>query len=201
MDSKKGSGESLAQKNGFQLLIKFFMAINFPFKKSSAGLSGLPDETHSDNDFSEAINLFKTQREKYGFSLEKLSTETKISKNVLISIENGWKKYLPETTYLISMIKILEIKLNLERGSLNGLLLQKDNNNDITRFKFNFINIDFINSWIGSLLYFIFMLLSILALNSQQRYLIKINSISTEPIIIETSDAKDRNIIDNQKEQ
>ena len=177
------------------------MAINFPFKKSSAGLSGLPDETHSDNDFSEAINLFKTQREKYGFSLEKLSTETKISKNVLISIENGWEKYLPETTYLISMIKILEIKLNLERGSLNGLLLQKDNNNDITRFKFNFINIDFINSWIGSLLYFIFMLLSILALNSQQRYLIKINSISTEPIIIETSDAKDRNIIDNQKEQ
>ena len=52
---------------------------NFPFKKSSAGLSAIPDETHSDNDFSEAINLFKTQREKYGFSLEKLSTETKIS--------------------------------------------------------------------------------------------------------------------------
>jgi DNA-binding XRE family transcriptional regulator len=177
------------------------MAINFPFKKSTAGLSALPDETHTYNDFSEAINLFKTQREKYGFSLEKLSTETKISKNVLISIENGWEKYLPETTYLTSMIKILEIKLNLERGSLNGLLLRKGNNDDITRFKFNFINIDFINSWIGSLLYFIFMLLSILALNSQQRYLIKINSISTEPIIIETSETKDRNIIYNKKEQ
>ena len=174
------------------------MAINFPFKKSTAGLSALPDETHTYNDFSEAINLFKTQREKYGFSLEKLSTETKISKNVLISIENGWEKYLPETTYLTSMIKILEIKLNLERGSLNGLLLRKGNNDDITRFKFNFINIDFINSWIGSLLYFIFMLLSILALNSQQRYLIKINSISTEPIITEKTVIKSGDIINNQ---
>tara|TARA_B100000965_G_scaffold113247_1_gene93473 strand:+ start:215 stop:400 length:186 start_codon:yes stop_codon:yes gene_type:complete len=47
-----------------------------------------------------------------------------------------------------------------------------------------FINIDFLNSWFGSLLYFIFMLLSILALNSQQKYLLKINSVSTEPIKI-----------------
>jgi len=177
------------------------MALNFPYKKSSSGLSDSHDKPSSDNEFSEAINLFKTRRLKIGISLETLSKETKISRNVLIAIENGWEKYLPETTYLTSMIKILEIKLNLERGSLNGLLLRKGNNDDITRFKFNFINIDFINSWIGSLLYFIFMLLSILALNSQQRYLIKINSISTEPIIIETSETKDRNIIYNKKEQ
>ena len=138
------------------------MPINFPFKKSSSGSSDLPVKSVPDNDFSEAINLFKTQRKKVGISLEQLSKETKISRNVLIAIENGWKKYLPETTYLISMIKILEIKLNLERGSLNGLLLRKGNNDDITRFKFNFINIDFINSWIGSLLYFIFYILKII---------------------------------------
>ena len=177
------------------------MALNFRFRKSLSRISDVPDKSVSENNFSEAINLFKNERKKSGISLEELSKETKISRNVLIAIENGWEKYLPETTYLTSMIKILEIKLNLERGSLNGLLLRKGNNDDITRFKFNFINIDFINSWIGSLLYFIFMLLSILALNSQQRYLIKINSISTEPIIIETSETKDRNIIYNKKEQ
>ena len=44
------------------------------------------------------------------------------------------------------------------------------------------------------------MLLSILALNSQQKYLIKINSISTEPIIIEKNFIEDENIINNQKE-
>ena len=177
------------------------MALHFPFKKkSSLGLSDLSDKSFSDNDFSEAINLFKTQRKKVGISLEQLSNETKISRNVLLAIENGWKKYLPETTYLISMIKILEMKLNLEIGSLNGLLARKGIEN-ISSFKLNFINIDFLNSWIGSLLYIIFMLLSILALNSQQRYLIKINSVSIEPIITEKSFMKDSNIINNKKKK
>ena len=166
-------------------------------KKSSSGLS---DEPFSDNDFNEAINLFKAQRKKYGISIEQLSNETKISRNVLIAIENGWKKYLPEKTYLISMIKSLELKLNLEKGSLNGLSIQKDSINNVSRFKLNFINIDFLNSWIGSLLYFIIMLLSILALNSQQKYLIKINSISTEPIIIEETFIEDGKVINKQKE-
>ena len=176
------------------------MALNLPFKKSSSGLSDSHDKPHSDNEFFEAINLFKTQRLKIGISLETLSKETKISRNVLIAIENGWKKYLPEKTYLISMIKSLELKLNLEKGSLNGLSIQKDSINNVSRFKLNFINIDFLNSWIGSLLYFIIMLLSILALNSQQKYLIKINSISTEPIIIEKTFIEDENVINKQKE-
>ena len=176
------------------------MALNFPFKKSSSGLSDSHDKPRSDNDFSDAINLFKTQRMKVGISLETLSKETKISRNVLIAIENGWEKYLPEKTYLTSMIKSLELKLNLERGSLNGLSTQKGTINTVSRFKFNFINIDFLNSWIGSLIYSIIMLLSILALNSQQKYLIKINSISSEPIIIEKSFIEDKNIINKQKE-
>ena len=176
------------------------MALNFPFKNSSSGLSDSNDKPFSDNEFSEAINLFKTRRLEIGISLETLSKETKISRNVLIAIENGWKKYLPEKTYLISMIKSLELKLNLEKGSLNGLSIQKDSINNVSRFKFNFINIDFLNSWIGSLLYFIIMLLSILALNSQQKYLIKINSISTEPIKMENTFIEDGNVINKPKE-
>ena len=161
------------------------MSFNFFFKKSSPTISDGSDKPIYENDFHEAINLFKTQRKKAGISLERLSKETKISRNVLIAIENGWKRNLPETTYLNSMIKSLEIKLNLERGSLSGLSMKKIGDKNISRFKFNFINIDFLNSWIGSLLYVFFMFLSILALNSQQKYLIKINSISTEPINIE----------------
>ena len=160
------------------------MALNFPFKKPLSDLPSLKKKPDPDYEFLKAINLFKSQKEKLGISLEELSDNTKISRNVLIAIENGWKKYLPETTYLISMIKILEVELNLERESLNGLLTKKIINNSLSKFKFNFINIDFLNSWIGSLLYLIFMLISILALNSQQKYLLKLNSVSTEPIII-----------------
>ncbi len=185
----------------YKLKYMDFMSSNFPFKRSSSGLSSEPDSSNSDDNFSEAINLFKTQRKKAGISLEDLSKETKISRNVLIAIENGWVKYLPEKTYLVSMIKSLEFHLNLERGSLIGLLKQKSSTNNISRFKFNFINIDFLNSWIGSLMYIIFMLLSILLLNSQQRYLIKINSVSTEPIITEKTVIKNGNIINNKKEK
>ena len=177
------------------------MALNFPFKKTSSDLSDSQNKSAYENEFLDAIILFKTQRKQINISIEELSKKTKISRNVLIAIENGWEKYLPERTYLISMIKILEIELNLKKGSLNGLLAKKVIIESISKFKFNFINIDFLNSWIGSLLYFIFMLLSILALNSQQRYLIKINSISTEPIIIEKTIMRNENIINNKKKE
>ena len=176
------------------------MLLNFLLKKSKSGSENEPIYPDSYSNFAEAINLFKTQRKKVGISLEQLSKETKISKNVLVAIENGWENYLPEKTYLISMIKSIEIKLNLERGSLNGLLIKKDSIKSLSNFKLNFINIDFLNSWIGSVLYLVFMLLSILALNSQQRYLIKINSISTEPIVTEKTVMKNGTFINNQKD-
>tara|TARA_B100000945_G_scaffold94806_1_gene74063 strand:+ start:54 stop:581 length:528 start_codon:yes stop_codon:yes gene_type:complete len=175
------------------------MALNFPFKKTLSDLSDVQEKKDTDYEFLKAISLFKSQRKKLGISLEELSNKTKISRNVLIGIENGWKKYLPESTYLISMLKILEIELDLESGSLNGILLPKIINNNLSNFKFNFINIDFLNSRIGSLLYLIFMLLSILALNSQQKYLLKINSISTEPIILNEAGIEYKNTNNGQK--
>ena len=171
------------------------MAFNFSNKKSYSETSRLKEDPDNNYEFTQAINLFNSQREKLGISLEELSNTTKISRNVLIAIENGWEKYIPEKTYLISMLKTLEIELNLDRGSLNGLLDKKNSNNSLSNFKFKFINIDFLNSWFGSLLYFIFMLFSILALNSQQKYLLKTNSISTEPIILNDNNMSGENKI------
>ena len=168
------------------------MALNFPFQTPLSDSSSLKEKPEQDHEFLESINLFISQKEKLGISLEELSNKTKISRNVLIAIENGWKKYLPEKTYLISMLRKIEIELNLERESLNGLLSNKITNNSISKLKFNFINIDFLNSWVGSLFYFIVMLLSILALNSQQKYLLKINSVSTEPIIINETNKENK---------
>tara|TARA_B100000579_G_scaffold374782_1_gene339194 strand:+ start:60 stop:587 length:528 start_codon:yes stop_codon:yes gene_type:complete len=171
------------------------MSLNFRFKKKSPDFSDLQNKPGADYEFSQAINIFKSQRKSIGISLEELSKKTKISRNVLIAIENGWKKYLPESTYLTSMLKKLELELKLERGSLNGLLSQEVTIKNLSRFKFNFINIDFLNNWIGSLIYFILMLLSILAINSQQKYLLKLNSISTEPILLEDTNIDNKNTI------
>jgi cytoskeletal protein RodZ len=170
-----------------------------PFKKALSDSSSMNDKQDTNEEISKTIKIFKSQREKLEISLEELSNKTKISRNVLIAIENGWEKYLPEYTYLITMLKILEIELNLERGSLNGLLAKKTMNNSLSKFKFNFINIDFLNSWTGSLLYFIIMLFSILAINSQQKYLLKIHSISTEPVFINETNIENDNINNIQK--
>ena len=171
------------------------MAFNFSNKKSYSDSSRLKENPDKNHEFTQAINLFNSQREKLGISLEELSNTTKISRNVLIAIENGWEKYIPEKTYLISMLKTIEFELNLDRGSLNGLLDKNNSNNSLSNFKFKFINIDFLNSWFGSLLYFIFMLFSILALNSQQKYLLKINSVSTEPVILNDNNMSGENKI------
>ena len=175
------------------------MAFNLPFKKPLTDSSGLKDKSDSDYEFIKAIDVFRSQRKKLGISLEELSNRTKISRNVLLGIENGWEKYLPEKTYLISMLKILEIELDLGRGSLNGLLSKKIIHNSLSEFKFKFINIDFLNSWFGSLLYFVFMFLSILAINSQQKYLLKIHSISTEPVNINDHSIENKNKINRQE--
>tara|TARA_B100000700_G_scaffold82473_1_gene92886 strand:- start:857 stop:1360 length:504 start_codon:yes stop_codon:yes gene_type:complete len=167
------------------------MPLNFPFKNDLKKTEESNGIINSDSDFSKAKNLFLTQKESCRVSIDELSKKTKISRNVLIAIENGWVKYLPEKTYLISMIKKIESELNLEIGSLKGLLTEKVIIKKRTGFKF--INIDLMNSWLGSILYILFILLSILALNSQQQYLLKINSISTEPILIKELDIDDKN--------
>ena len=175
------------------------MTLKFPIKKTSEKLLDQQDKTNNNDEFSNAISLFISQRKKLSISLEELSNKTKISRNVLIAIENGWEKYLPEKTYLVAMIKKIEIELNLVKGSLNGILTKKVILiNRQSKFKLNFINIDFLNSWIGSFLYFIIMLLSILVLNSQQKYLIKINSLSTEPIILNDKSIEVNKNINNQ---
>ena len=173
------------------------MSLHFPFKKTLIDSKSLKEEANNDYKFHEAIYLFTSQKERLGISLEELSNKTKISRNVLIAIENGWEKYLPEKTYLVSMIKILETELSLEKGSLNGILAKKIVNKTLSKLKFNFINIDILSSWAGSLLYFIFMLLSIFALNFQQKYLLKIHSLSTEPVIINKNNIEDKNIINS----
>ena len=177
------------------------MALNLSSKENTSDFSESKDKSHSEYEFSKAINLFISQRKKLGLSLEEISIRTKISRNVLIAIENGWEKYLPEKTYLISMLKRLEDELDLEFNSLNGILVQKNTETSLPKLNFNFINIDFLNSWIGSLIYFIFMILSILALNSQQKYLLKINSISTEPVLMDDSNTENKNSIIRNEEK
>ena len=181
--------------NGFGLSNKYLnsMPFNLSFRTNSVNLSNKLDKSFSESEFIKAVNLFKSQRKTCGLSIEELSSKTKISRNVLLAIENGSQKYLPEQTYLISMIRKLEIELTLKPNSFDGLLIQTEIIKGAPKLQLNFINIDFLNNWIGNIIYIIFMLLSILILNVQHKHLLLINTLSTEPIIsIEGQKNKDK---------
>ena len=68
------------------------MPLKLLFKEKLIHLPDSKDNANTDYEFTTAINLFRSQRKKVGLTLEELSNRTKISRNVLLSIENGLKK-------------------------------------------------------------------------------------------------------------
>ncbi len=159
------------------------MHFNFSDKKKVVEFNSIAEEEDPDLVFLEALTLLKERRNNLGFSLSELSNKTKISRNVLLAIENGWKKYLPENTYLIAMIRKLESVLGLESNSLDGLLSQDNITKKTSQFQFNLLNIDLLSTWKGNLLYILILLTCILFINSNQHYLIPIDTQSSEPIL------------------
>ncbi len=131
----------------------------------------------------EAVKVLKKKRKEYGISRKDLSVQTRISISVLEAIEKGWVEKLPEKAYLSSMLIILEDSLGIERNKLKGILDQsKEPLNSTSYQTFTPGNIEIYTTWQGSLIYFIIMFVSIIALNNQQRYLVSLNSISLNPI-------------------
>ncbi len=165
------------------------MNFNFPRKKKLVVVNPIGKEEDPDLAFLRSLTLFKERRKSLGFSLSELSNNTKISRNVLLAIENGWKKYLPENTYLIAMIRKLESVLELETNSLDGLLSQKDITKKTYKFQLNFLYIDFFSTWKGNILYIFIILSCILFLNRNQHYLIPIDTQSSD-LIIPIEDSK-----------
>ncbi len=156
-----------------------------PWSKSkSSKNNGQSNRKDSKKLFSEAGILLKERRESYGISRSNLAERTRITPSVIEAIENGWINKLPEAAYLCSMVSILEIELNLERNSLDGLLQSNIYNRKSSRSRtLPSRNIEIIRTWQGSLLYIFIILVSILGLNYQQRDLATKNSQTFTPII------------------
>ncbi len=130
----------------------------------------------------EAGQLLRERREHYGLSLRELAIETKITTPVLEAIEKGWSNRLPEPAYLCSMLPILEARLGLATGKLNGALTFKEKSNKRLNRQFTLDNVNVFTTWQGNFLYFIVMCGSLLFLNNQQRHITALNSQTLEPI-------------------
>ena len=112
-------------------------------------------------------NIIKESRVKKNLSIEDLSFLSKIPISTILGIENNVKELIPPYPFTRSILLKLEECLSLEKFELIKLI-QKDYIPINKRIKknFTFTKIDLFNSWQGSFIYILLVVISIFVLNS-----------------------------------
>ena len=112
-------------------------------------------------------NIIKESRVKKNLSIEDLSFLSKIPMSTISGIENNIKELIPPYPFTRSILLKLEECLSLEKFKLIKLI-EKDNiqTNKRIRRNFTFHMIDLFNSWQGSFIYLLLIIISIFVLNS-----------------------------------
>ncbi len=173
--------------------LKFFW-----WRSGSPSTDGEDNESDFDSSLLEAGQKLRQGRQKLGMSLQELAAQTRITTPVLEAIENGWSERLPEPAYLSAMLPRLERHLELTEGSLTCIFdyLESSNQAFIRRALRPFTpgSIDVFTTWQGSFIYAVLMLISLFALNYQQKHLAEINSQSLQPFGYEGESQKNNQL-------
>ena len=117
----------------------------------------------------EIAELVKEARIQQNLTVKELSYISKIPERIINSIENNNKKIMPKYPFIRSILIKLEECLGLKKNTLEKLSIRevstskKENNNFIVN------KLDLINTWQGSLLYFLILILTVFIL---KRYFI-----------------------------
>ena len=138
------------------------------------------DQNFISDKYSEIGRLVKEGRLEKNLSIQRLSEVSKIPESTLIAIENNVKDVRPKYPFIRSILLKLEFCLSLRKDSLVGLSIKETSTLKKDKKKFIIRKYDFINSWQGSIAYFIFLILIIFFLN---RYFISYKSIIELQII------------------
>ena len=137
--------------------------INFPKNKKII----LEENTHIKkyDPYVEIRKIVKEARIQNNLSIKKLSNISKIPESSINSIENNIKEFRPRDPFLRSILFKLEKCLSLKKNSLVGLRIKETNNSEKNKKKIILSKFDFLNSWQGSIFYFLFLILILFFLN------------------------------------
>jgi len=130
--------------------------------------------------YGEIAKLVKEARNRKNLTIQELSLISKIPEQTIISIENNNKTIRPKYPFIRSILIKLEECLGLKINTLENLVItegetpKKENNNFIVN-KF-----DLINTWQGSLLYFLILFLTVFVL--KRYFILNINVIEIQNI-------------------
>ena len=160
---------------------------NFIFQKKNIKTENNENYNLKFDQYFEIGKLLKDARIQNNLSIKELSDVSKIPESTINAIENNIKDLRPNHPFMRSILVKLEKCLSLKKNTLLGLANIEKNN--IKKIKKNYIirKFDFINSWQGSIFYFLFLILTIFILN---RYFISNIEIIEIQIIEEKTNKK-----------
>ena len=160
---------------------------NFIFQKKNIKTENNENYNLKFDQYFEIGKLLKEARIKNNLTIKELSDVSKIPETTINAIENNIEDLRPNHPFIRSILVKLEKCLSLKKNTLLGLVNIEKNN--IKKIKKNYIirKFDFINSWQGSIFYFLFLILTIFILN---RYFISNIEIIEIQIIEEKTNKK-----------
>jgi len=160
---------------------------NFIFQKKNIKTENNENYNLKFDQYFEIGKLLKEARIKNNLTIKELSDVSKIPETTINAIENNIEDLRPNHPFIRSILVKLEKCLSLKKNTLLGLANIEKNN--IKKIKKNYIirKFDFINSWQGSIFYFLFLILTIFILN---RYFISNIEIIEIQIIEEKTNKK-----------
>jgi len=138
---------------------------NINFQKNKKII--LEENVHSKKHdrYGEIGKLVKEARIQNNLSIKELSNISKIPESSINSIENNIKEFRPRDPFLRSILLKLEKCLSLKNNTLVGLRIKETNTFEKNNKKYILRKFDFLNSWQGSLFYFLFLILILFFLN------------------------------------
>jgi len=132
------------------------------------------------DNYMELAKLVKEARIQQNISLQELSRISKIPEQTIISIENNNHSIRPKYPFIRSILIKLEECLVLKKNTLVKLAIRERKILNKGGKDFLFRKFDLINTWLGSLLYFFILILTVFIL--KRYFILNVNVIEIQNI-------------------
>ena len=149
-----------------------------PFKKKSV----IDNESNHElfDQYGEIAKLVKEARVQRNMTIQELSSISKIPAQTIISIENNNKKMRPKYPFIRSILIKLEECLGLKKNILEKLVIREGETSKREKNDYIINKFDLINTWQGTLLYFLILFLTVFVL--KRYFILNINVIEIQNI-------------------
>jgi len=130
--------------------------------------------------YGEIAKLVKEARIQRNITIQELSRISKIPAQTIISIENNNKNMRPKYPFIRSILIKLEECLGLKKNTLEKLVIREGETSKREKNDYIINKFDLINTWQGSLLYFVILFLTVFVL--KRYFILNINVIEIQNI-------------------